>query len=72
MTTAQCSQMVDDCRAAKKEQGALICTALNNTNFGCKPCPFYKPVWRYEYELSLIAKGTKGYTPIVLNKEATL
>jgi len=70
--TVQCSQMATDCRAAKKKDGALICDALNNTNFGCKPCPFYKPVWRYEYELNMIARGKKGYTPIVLNKEASL
>lgn len=64
----QCSMLFDDCRAAKKEQGATMCKALNNTNFGVRACPFYKPVWLYEYELNMISKGEAGYTPIVVGK----
>lgn len=68
----QCSMLADDCRAAKREQGALMCDALNDTNFGLNNCPFYKPVWRFEYELNMIAKGEKGYTPIVIDRERTV
>lgn len=65
----QCPMLMDDCRAAKKEKNAVFCDALLDTNFGVKPCPFYKPVWLYEYELAQIARGSRGYTPIVVNKE---
>lgn len=68
----QCSMMQDDCRAAKKRQGAVMCEALTDTNFGLRACPFYKPVWVYERELYLIANGTAGYTPIVIDKERAI
>lgn len=64
----QCSMMQDDCRAAKREKGALMCTALNDTNFGVRPCPFYKPQWAFDYEVAMIGKGKKGFTPIVIER----
>lgn len=62
----QCSMMQTDCRAVRKEGGAYMCTALLDTDFGNRACPFYKPEYLYNYELTQIAKSAAGYTPIRL------
>ena len=62
----ECSMMIKDCRAINYEHGAYNCTALNDTNFGERACPFYKPQWQYDRDIARIKNFAVGYTPIVL------
>lgn len=57
-----------DCRAAVYKHGAVECTALRDTNFGVRACPFYKPLYIYNRDLNMIERCEKGYTPIVVGR----
>lgn len=64
----ECSMMIKDCRAASFAHGVYECTALHDTNFGNRRCPFYKPQWQYDRDIGNIRRFEKGYTPIVMGE----
>lgn len=53
MSIPKCNMFAYDCHAYHNGH----CKCLKDTNFGSKPCPFYKTEDQNDYECELIAHG---------------